>query len=31
MRWLYDPAVCDGRPCCGECDECNAADREEEK
>lgn len=23
-RWLYKPEICDGRPCVGDCDKCDA-------
>lgn len=25
-KWAYEPDVCDGEPCCGECDLCWLAD-----
>ena len=26
-RWRYNPDRCDGRPCCGDCDECGEEER----
>jgi hypothetical protein len=28
-KWAYDPEHCDGFPCCGDCDLCTEAERED--
>ncbi len=28
-KWAYEPNICDGEPCCGECDLCWLADEAE--
>ena len=28
--WKYEPEKCEGKPCCGDCDECEEDDGKEE-